>query len=73
MIQILHNIQTVQEGKRHQKKRHQIVKLPNLCGNQHISTQLLLSLFLLFLREGVSNSCILNDIGRNSCWELERK
>jgi hypothetical protein len=36
MIQILSNIQNVQEGKRHKKKRHQIFKLPNLCGN-HLS------------------------------------
>jgi hypothetical protein len=30
MIQILHNIQHVQEGKRIRKKRHHIFKLPNL-------------------------------------------
>ncbi len=39
-------------GKDIRKKRHQIFKLPNLCGNQLISTKLLLSLFLLFLLFG---------------------
>ncbi len=37
------------KGKDIRKKRQQIFKLPNLCGNQLISTWLLLSLFLLFL------------------------
>jgi hypothetical protein len=36
------------KGKDFRKKRHQIVKLTDLCGNKLISILLLLSLFLLF-------------------------
>jgi hypothetical protein len=37
-IQILHTIQNLQEGKKHQKTETSNFKLPNLCGNQLIST-----------------------------------
>jgi hypothetical protein len=38
MIQILHNIQNYRKRKDIREKRYQNCKLPNLCGNQLIST-----------------------------------
>ncbi len=63
---MIQNIQNVQEGKKtSEKKRHKIFKLPNLCGNQLTTTQLLLSLFLLFLMRSFQQ-LNLDDIGRDS-------
>jgi hypothetical protein len=39
----------MEKGNKIRKRNPEILKLQNLCGNQLISTLLLLSLFLLFL------------------------
>ncbi len=56
VIQILHNIQNAQEGKRHQKKDIKFLSFQIVC----------FCLCSFCFRGEVSNSWILNDIGRNS-------
>ncbi len=67
MVQILRTIQNVQEGKRHQKKETYLTVLSlQICVVTNLSPPSCFCLCSFCFWGEVSNSWILNDIGRNS-------